>query len=116
VPTNSPEADKLEELLDKFDPKAQNVPTLYPMSEHRAMIRTMFLDNILYATARLQKNHWILHSENERFRDCEFALFLACLDEGCGWTGQRNADNRECVRRIDGTRSMRICIDIVSIS
>jgi hypothetical protein len=73
VPTSSPSADKLKNLLDKFDPKAQNVQSVFPMSEHRSTIRTMFLDNILYATARLHKHNWILQSENAKYRDCRFS-------------------------------------------
>jgi hypothetical protein len=63
------DAEKLRELLEKYDPRPTNLPDLWPMSEHRDMIRTMFLDNILYATARLHRHNWILGAENESYRD-----------------------------------------------
>jgi hypothetical protein len=88
APTASPSADKLKDLLDKFDPKAQNVQSVYPMSEHRNTIRTMFLDNILYSTARLHKHNWILQSENVKYRDCELLSFCipGYFDRKYGWT------------------------------
>jgi hypothetical protein len=70
-PQNTPVgSEKLAEFLKKYDPEpTSNLPALYPMSEHRAMMRTMYLDNILWITARLHKHNWILMSQNERYKE-----------------------------------------------
>jgi hypothetical protein len=39
------------------------------------MMRTMFLDNILWNSARLHKHNWILLSGNERYKECEYRAF-----------------------------------------
>ena len=67
---------KLSEFLEKYDPRPRDLPSLYPMSEHRAMMRTMFLDNILFNTARLHKHNWILLSQNEKYKERLFPLSL----------------------------------------
>jgi hypothetical protein len=72
TPLGSP---KLAEFLEKYDPRPHDLPSLFPMSEHRAMMRTMFLDNILYNTARLHKHNWILLSQNEKYKECSFSPF-----------------------------------------
>lgn len=65
---------RLAEFLDKYDPRPHNdLPSTIPMSEHRAMIRTMYLDNILYNTARLHKHNWILLSQNEKYKECSYS-------------------------------------------
>ena len=74
TPVGSP---KLAEFLEKYDPRPHGLPSLFPMSEHRAMLRTMFLDNILFSTARLHKHNWILLSQNEKYKEClYFPVFL----------------------------------------
>lgn len=74
-PTSSPTtppigSEKLAEFLNKYDPRPHDLPSVYPMSEHRAMMRTMYLDNILFNTARLHKHSWILMSQNELYKEC----------------------------------------------
>jgi hypothetical protein len=72
-PPNTPiTSQKLSEFLEKYDPRPHDLPSLSPMSEHRAMMRTMFLDNILFNTARLHKHNWILLSQNEKYKECLF--------------------------------------------
>jgi hypothetical protein len=67
-PNNTPFASqKLVEFLEKYD---------LPMSEHRAMMRTMYLDNILYNTARLHKHNWTLLSQNEKCKECSYLTIL----------------------------------------
>ena len=61
-------AEKLKAFLEEYDPHPVNLPKIFPMSEHRAMIRTMFLDNMLYYTAKLHKHNWILLSKNEKYK------------------------------------------------
>ena len=64
-------SEKLVEFLEKYDPRPiTNLPSLYPMSEHRAMMRTMYLDNILHNAAKLHKHNLILLSRNERYKEC----------------------------------------------
>lgn len=49
------------------------------MGEHRAMLRTMYLEDILHATAKLHMHNWILLSRNEKYEDCKLdfqGLFL----------------------------------------
>ncbi|KAH8672034.1 hypothetical protein BGZ60DRAFT_527469 [Tricladium varicosporioides] len=64
-----PITDKLRKILDEYDPKPNNVPNIWPMSEHREVIRGMFLDNILYATVKLHRHNWILTSSNEKYKE-----------------------------------------------
>jgi len=71
APSPSEEAKLLQELLEKFDPKPVNLPPVFPMSELRAMIRTLYLDNINYMTAKLHKHFWILLSTNEKYNERE---------------------------------------------
>ncbi|CZR61559.1 uncharacterized protein PAC_11456 [Phialocephala subalpina] len=78
-----PEEERLKleaEVVEKFDPNGE-APALWPMSEHRKMVGTMMLDNMLYATARLQKHWWVLGSRNEEFGDSEFSPSSSLL---CG--------------------------------
>lgn len=63
--------DKLEELLEKYDPKATNVPAATPMPAHRLMMRDIFLDNILYQSAKVHRHYYILQSENEKYKPCK---------------------------------------------
>jgi hypothetical protein len=71
-------AEILKEFMEKYDPHPINLPNIFPMSEHRAMVRTMFLDNILYNTAKLHKHNWILLSQNEKYRACSSSNSLSC--------------------------------------
>ncbi|ESZ92247.1 hypothetical protein SBOR_7373 [Sclerotinia borealis F-4128] len=59
----------LAEFLEKYDPRSEDLPDVYPMGEHRAMLRTMYLEDILYSTAKLHKHNWILLSRNEKYKD-----------------------------------------------
>ncbi|TAQ90380.1 hypothetical protein B7494_g1295 [Chlorociboria aeruginascens] len=63
------EAAKFREFMERYDPRPQDLPELFPMSHHRAMMRTMYLDNILYSSARLHKHNWIALSENELYKE-----------------------------------------------
>ncbi|KAF7863133.1 hypothetical protein EAF04_007216 [Stromatinia cepivora] len=59
----------LAEFLEKYDPRSEDLPDVYPMGEHRAMLRTMYLEDILHSTAKLHKHNWILLSRNEKYKD-----------------------------------------------
>ncbi|KAF7916555.1 uncharacterized protein EAE98_010564 [Botrytis deweyae] len=59
----------LGEFLEKYDPRPEDLPDVYPMGEHRAMLRTMYLEDILHATAKLHMHNWILLSRNEKYED-----------------------------------------------
>ncbi|QSZ33496.1 hypothetical protein DSL72_005064 [Monilinia vaccinii-corymbosi] len=59
----------LGEFLEKYDPRSDDLPDVYPMGEHRAMLRTMYLEDILHSTAKLHKHNWILLSRNEKYKD-----------------------------------------------
>ncbi|KAF7956984.1 hypothetical protein EAE96_004306 [Botrytis aclada] len=59
----------LTEFLEKYDPRPEDMPDVYPMGEHRAMLRTMYLEDILHATAKLHMHNWILLSRNEKYDD-----------------------------------------------
>lgn len=71
-----PITDKLRKILDEYDPKSNNVPDIWPMSEHREVIRGMFLDNILYATVKLHRHNWIVASSNEKYKECMCSTIL----------------------------------------
>jgi hypothetical protein len=78
APSPSAEAKLLQELLEKFDPKPVNLPPIFPMNELRAMIRTLYLDNINYMTAKLHKHFWILLSSNEKYKERADSLSPTC--------------------------------------
>ncbi|KAA8572040.1 hypothetical protein EYC84_001968 [Monilinia fructicola] len=49
--------------------RSEDLPDVYPMGEHRAMLRTMYLEDILHSTAKLHKHNWILMSRNAKYKD-----------------------------------------------
>ncbi|KAK6606485.1 hypothetical protein H4I96_04947 [Botrytis cinerea] len=57
----------LSEFLEKYDPRPEDLPDVYPMGEHRAMLRTMYMEDILHSTAKLHMHNWILMSRNEEY-------------------------------------------------
>ncbi|KAF8856623.1 hypothetical protein BDZ45DRAFT_460392 [Acephala macrosclerotiorum] len=76
---------KLEqEIIGRYDPGGE-APQLWPMSEHRKMVGTMMLDNMLYATARLQKHWWVLGSRNEEFGESESSISRMRRGKGKEW-------------------------------
>jgi hypothetical protein len=63
--------EKKQALSDKYDPgeMAIPVPQISDMNLHRRMVRTFYLDNLLWATARLQRHVWVAASEEEVYKD-----------------------------------------------
>jgi hypothetical protein len=67
--------EKVDEMkqafLDKYDPgeMAIPIPQISDMNLHRRMVRTLYLDNLLWATARLQRHVWVAASEEEVYKD-----------------------------------------------
>jgi hypothetical protein len=67
-------AEKYEEMrrafLDKYDPGelAYPVPPISDMNLHRRLVRTLYHDNLLAATARLQRHIWFAASQKEVYR------------------------------------------------
>ncbi|PMD18370.1 hypothetical protein NA56DRAFT_751653 [Hyaloscypha hepaticicola] len=75
VPETVPEiAAKHEEMrqafLEKYDPGelAYPVPPLSDMNLHRRIVRTLYHDNLLAATARLQRHIWFAASQKDMYR------------------------------------------------
>jgi hypothetical protein len=73
----SAEAKLLQELFEKFDPKPVNLPPIFPMNELRAMIKTLYLDNINYMTLKLHTHFWILLSSNEKYKERAYPSLLS---------------------------------------
>jgi hypothetical protein len=63
--------EKKQAFLDKYDPgeMAIPIPQISDMNLHRRMVRTFYLDNLLWATARLQRHVWVAASEEEVYKD-----------------------------------------------
>ena len=67
-------AEKYEEMrqafLDKYDPGelAYPVPPISDMNLHRRLVRTLYHDNLLAATARLQRHIWFAASQKDVYR------------------------------------------------
>ncbi|KAH8791190.1 hypothetical protein BGZ57DRAFT_875647 [Hyaloscypha finlandica] len=63
--------EKKQAFLDKYDPgeMAIPIPQISDMNLHRRMVRTFYLDNLLWATARLQRHVWVAASEAEVYKD-----------------------------------------------
>jgi hypothetical protein len=75
VPEKVPEnAEKHEEMrqafLDKYDPGELAYPVLRlsDMNLHRRIVRTLYHDNLLAATARLQRHVWFAASQKDVYR------------------------------------------------
>lgn len=67
---HSTDLDTLEEILEKGYPKSANIPKIGFLRGQREMVRTMYLDNIRHATARLHKHQWILERQMSITRVC----------------------------------------------
>ena len=52
----------------------------YPMGEHRAMLRTMYMEDILHSTAKLHMHNWILMSRNEEYDNCGLGFLFILLE------------------------------------
>jgi hypothetical protein len=67
-------AENYEEMrqafLNKYDPGelAYPVPPISDMNLHRRLVRTLYHDNLLAATARLQRHIWFAASQKEVYR------------------------------------------------
>lgn len=57
-------------FLEKYDPGelAYPVPPLSDMNLHRRIVRTLYHDNLLAATARLQRHIWFAASQKDVYR------------------------------------------------
>lgn len=57
-------------FLDKYDPGelAYPVPPISDMNLHRRLVRTLYHDNLLAATARLQRHIWFAASQKDVYR------------------------------------------------
>ncbi len=57
-------------FLDKYDPGelAYPVPPISDMNLHRRIVRTLYHDNLLAATARLQRHIWFAASQKDVYR------------------------------------------------
>jgi hypothetical protein len=58
-------------LLNKYDPGVMEIPVprLNDVNMHRRMLRAFYLDNLLWATARLQRHVWVAASEQDVYKD-----------------------------------------------
>jgi hypothetical protein len=72
--TDEKEQAMKQAFLDKFDlgEMAVPVPQISNMNMHRRMVRTLYLDNLLWATARLQRHVWFAASQNELYKGRTF--------------------------------------------
>jgi hypothetical protein len=69
--------EKRQAFLDKYDPgkMAIPVPQISDMNMHRRMVRTFYMDNLLWATARLQRHVWVAASKEEVYKDSSWSPF-----------------------------------------
>jgi hypothetical protein len=76
--------ERKQEFLGKFDlgEMATPVPQISDMNMHRRMVRTLYLDNLLWATARLQRHVWFAASQNELYKTCELLHFSSNGPDG----------------------------------
>ena len=58
-------------FLDKYDPGelAYPVPQISDMNLHRRLVRTLYHDNLLAATARLQRHIWFAASQKDVYKN-----------------------------------------------
>lgn len=73
------EQEKRQALLDKYDPGETStpVPQLSNVEMHRMMMRELYLDNVLWATARLQRHVWIATSNKEAYEERRLSSFYS---------------------------------------
>lgn len=93
-------------FLNKYDPGELDIPKISDMNLHRRMVRTLYLNNLLWATARLQRHVWVAASQEEVYKDRIYSPRRS--KEGMNLYAQFGP-------LIDGTGFMRICSDTVRI-
>lgn len=61
-------------LLEKYDPGEPDIPVtqLSDVNMHRKMMRMFFVDNLLWANARLQRHIWIAASGKDMYKECMY--------------------------------------------
>jgi hypothetical protein len=71
-------SEQLAEFCEKYVPRPKNstMSIISPFSERRAMIRTMYLDNILYHAAKLNEHNRLLFSRSEMYKESELESSL----------------------------------------
>ena len=62
------EVPTLAETLEKYNPRSEHVADIQALDGQKEMMRRMFLDNILHATARLHKHQWVMGATNEDYK------------------------------------------------
>ncbi|KAG9228266.1 hypothetical protein BJ875DRAFT_253370 [Amylocarpus encephaloides] len=68
APVTSTEA---KMLLEDYDLKTSNIGDIFPVRDHNAMVKAMFLDSIQYQTAKLCRHIWILKSRNKHYKELQ---------------------------------------------
>lgn len=80
LPQISATSEKLRKILEEYDPKisrAEQASSEVFARDQKGLVRRLLWEDILFGLVRVQRHEWVLGSGSEKFRDCEFCLFLS---------------------------------------
>lgn len=70
-------SERWEEFCRKYEQRPKNLQTNLVPSGSTSTIRTTYLDNLLYHTAKLHEHHWTLLCQHEKYKGREYSIWHA---------------------------------------